>query len=368
MSLKRIGRGRSVPLEFSSFILLGVDEMLKMDDRSMSGILKAAGLESLFKGVEQVRRDPSQKVPSSLLSTLDGFEAPQVKPFLRKLRQAIEGDVDVRRELSGVGAWQVWRFTHAEAAEEEQLLIDHFVEVEVASRDVDICLANSRWQDAAEFVQKSPLLRRYVGESARNTLAEAGTPEQALPARVAGLLEVLLAQVARLDVWMHIHRAHHQRFRFLLHRAGRGSHGPGPALVSWLKEQTDARTLAQLVPVDQDGDLVSESTLKRWSSGATFPSEHGFREVVERRLSFVDNGRRDSLFASAKLLFFIARRLDKTLRLADAFFEAPLPDCPTSTSGERRLLDAEGALGWACKRYDSWLDHWALQGAQPFRS
>ena len=359
-------------LRLSSLILLGPDEMLKMDDQSMSRICKIAGLESLFKGAEQVRRDPSQTVPSalqaSLLSALDGFEAPHVKPFLQKLRRAIEGDADAQGELADVGAWQVWRIACAESSEEEKLLIDHFVEVEVASRDADACMAKSGWEEAAQLVRRDPLLGMYLGECARDFLAAASSPEQALPARVAGLLEVLLAQIARLDAWRQVRHAWHLGFRLLLQGNGGVSAGPGRALMRWLKDKAQARTLAQLVPNDGQCDLVSESTLKRWSSGKTFPAESQFREVVERRLEFVDKELRDELLVQARWMFFVARRLDKILRLAEVLFEAPLPGSPAPNSWGRALLDGDSALGWARKRYDIWLDHWTSQGARPLRS
>ena len=143
--------------------------------------------------------------------------------------------------------------------------------------------------------------------------------------------------------------------------------GPGPALVHWLKEQTAARTLAQLVPVDATGDLVSESTIKRWSSGATFPSEREFRTVAESGLSSQGNERRDDLLASARWLFFAARRLDKTLRLAEPLFKAPSPDAPALTSWGGALLNADDALDWARRGYDRWFDHWVSRDVQPSR-
>ena len=338
--------------------------MLKLDDLSMSRVFKDMGLESLFKGVERARRLSLQAVPESLLQLLAKVDAPQVMPFSNTLILAIEGDAAARREVELLGEWQVWRRSWETSGAAWLLLIDHFVEIEMASQGVDTCIAEFRWHDAAELARASPLLNLYVNEVVVDILAAASTMQEALLARTVGLLEVLLAQLARLDVWMHPQQLPQDSFRLLLGMKSDMLRRPGGALVHWLRQQVGAKTLAELLSNDGQRDLVSESTLKRWSSGAFFPSEDQFRSVVESCLSPQEDAARSALHHRARVMFFVARRLDKTLRLAERLFSA---SSGTSTSWGADLLGVPSASEWASSRYDWWLDHWTSHGVGPAR-
>ena len=355
----RLFRGQPTKLYFCSLILLDPKSALKLDEKSMRGLFgEIKGGESLLRGIERgtkLRRPISGTLRRGFRAL---FASNVASPLVNTILKALDGDARASKDLDGLGHWAMYRAGCAAALPDDISLtpLDHCIEVENASRGADDCLARNEYAEAAQCVVSTPELAIYFHKGALQSLASATNPTEALSARAAGLCEFLLGDVARLDVALFRSRGQEEirYFGHLLGSDGEDECQPGAALVRWLKARTEATTLESLLDLDLGGRALDESTLKRWSGGREFPSEKSLVRFMQSIARSLSQAERDKFQADSYAQFFAARRLHKTLEIAQVFFTE---NSEASAVGER-LLSGDSLGLWARQRYDFWLQHW----------
>lgn len=358
MPRQRISRGKPSPLTLSSLILLSPESALKFDDLPIRGLFEQSGNASLYKVIKNAEKKKSmlQTIPPSLKSAL--CDAQVFQPVLANtVLLAFSGDPEAKRELDALGHWAAYRRSRDHAERNELILIDQYVKVEAACLDIDTCLTAQRWADAADLARLNPLVRPYLGDAALDTLAGAKTFQEELLPRFAGLLEFLLSQIALFDHAITTQSTQPEGFEHLLVSGSDDQIQPGRGFVHWFMRRLGVDSLSGLLDLDSRSRSLDESTLKRWSSAAEFPSEGTVREFVEAVLAGTAKTAKEesnALWRQSSTQYWAARRLNRTLKLAEPLFSST----PETSSWGTRLLGAKTAAQWARQRYSWWHEHW----------
>lgn len=355
MAHQQISRGQPSQLKLSSLILLSPESALKLDDLSMRGLFEQSGQESLYKGIQRaLRLRVSQIIPRSLKKFLVENLLKQPTGFANTFLRACDGDPVAVHQLDKLGFWGAFRIGCDGAEKSELILIDQCVEVEATCFDIDTCLAEQRWVDAANLARSNPVIRPYLTDAALEALADAKTLDETLPPRFAGVLELLLSQIALVDQSLTTRDSKFEGFEHLLNSGSVDKIKPGRGFIHWLMRRLDVNSLPRLLERDTRKSQLDDSTLKRWSSGAEFPSEDSARRFVEAILPKKSEEGHDALWHQSATQYWAARRLHKTLVLAEILFSA----ASETSSWGTRLLGTKGAAQWARQRYGGWREHW----------
>jgi len=363
--LHRIAAGRPKPLTFSNAILLSPESVLLLDGLSMRGHFEAAGKLSLLKGLERLQRLGLENIPSKLSKEIAALaaDAPP-SPFLDLCIRAFSKlDPAARAEMSKVGLWQLFheaRFEPVSAG--AACWTAQFVEIANASKQADSLMAVWDFSGASAALSGHSQLCRYLTNRALQSLAEAKSDVDALPSRFAGAMEVLLSNVARMDVETRKVRQSDETFEWLFHADRDGRCNPGRQFTRRLVERLGPGTLEGFLsqasdPLHPNREFIDLATLKRWSSGQRFPSRDKIgpllKSVLKARLNEVDAAIELERFGNA---YGSARRIHKALELVAMCDTRPMPD--GRATGVLRMLDSDSAECWVRSRYPYWLKHW----------
>ncbi len=367
---RRPSAGRPKPLDLCSVFLLTPEADLKLDGVSLRAAFKSEGREYLFKVFERVMRPRPGESAEQLARQVSALlpKCPEVPPLLNVIRRAIAGDEAARAEADLAGIWQCWKAgVGAGVSLHRRVAIDHAIEVEDACRAMSTDLQERSFGRVAEAIAADARLRPYATDAALESLAAATTDVAALPARAACLCEFLLSQVARVEAEIQLSPGirHRPGFGLLLDARSQNQCRPGGNLIRWIQARLGATTLEDLLTLNANSAgpaSIDESTLKRWSSDAVFPSgtkleglvasillsRRSTKEVAEAELSFIG------------VQYWAARRFHKILEIArridavDAASSSPI--------GWMRLLNDTTPEAWCRRRYPQWVKYWLEKG------
>lgn len=344
-------------------IVLTPEAVMKLDGAPMRSVFKSIDKESLFKGLERAKALKLAKFPKSLGAQLVELLDPAPPSRFKSLfGRAVAGDADAVAEVGAMGDWEVFCSTAEPTTPlRAKIPCDMFAEVAQASKVAEALAREQDFKGLAAECRGNPVLNLYMPEAVLSEIGAAVEPWEIDAPRVAALLDLMVSQLAKVDVFTRALRGASREqdgFEFLLRRAANGVCKPGRQYIAWLKPLLGVKQARELLDLDQlNADpVIDESTLKRWHSGSEFPSEAKLGK-------FVSSIFRSQAKSSAKRTLFLAeenyhaaRRLDQVLGL----FRSISSNAARLDRAERwRLLTgASDADTWVATRYCAWLRHW----------
>lgn len=357
--------GKPKPLGLSSFILLSPDSMMKMDGLPMRDAWIQMDKETVFKGVERFLKVRPTKIPPKLKSHMkDLFDGMPDSDFKTLFLNGLDGGAEAIEKVNQFGSWESFRLAFPPSSQDGTCVwMNHCVEVEKASVEIDGLLLEGAYAAAAAALKTNLTLAPYVSANAIQMLAQATTETDALLPRSVGVCEFLLAQVAKLDVVLgsvEPQQQHSTTYQYLLSAKAQQTCSPGRELYQWLKATLKIKTFSEFQTLATRANGVATvdiSSLKRWSQGAEFPREDKLRLVIETILQNRGHSLNDKTDRLIGSHYWVARRLHKLLELVRQFLWAG-QSMPSGVSAWSSLLGYSSADQWSRERYVFWLSHW----------
>ncbi len=354
--------GKPAAITMSSLILPSPEAVLKLDGMPMRAVFQSVGKESMFKGMERVMKLNPKKLPKKLSADFAAMlvEMP-ASPSRSVMIRAIEGDEAALKEVNAMGLWAAYLAGVEDFYSPRRLLpIQHFSEVELASKMADSLLAKLDFESLAAECGRNASLRLYLNEMAISELASASARVDTDLPRVAGLLEFMLSQVARMDVSTRVFRGAgtSDGFAGLLRDQAEGASSPGREYMIWLRGALGVSKTAELLDLDAASStpVIDESTLKRWSNGSEFPTEAKLSRFLSSVLKTQGAGNDAAKLLLAGEHYRAARRLDQLLNLAR---KIGANAHALGTQGRWvGVVGSSSADEWARSRYEKWMRHW----------
>jgi hypothetical protein len=362
----------------SGLILPSFDLFMAMEGTSVSAIFSQMGEASLFKRLTTISKQSLQNPPEAPWSANDlklctglkrDFERllkDQPNADIQVLIDALNGDSSALLHLRHTGIWTL-------AARSKVMgsigwvadAMNHCAEVEQACTDACVLYDKRSFDQFACEVSGNAVLRSYVGIQAAQHLNSQPVPGVAMLVRVVGLLNFLLSQAARMEHFFSsrhaISKVHLNDFAAQSFRPD-GKLNPGWALFQCLKQLSGGKSMEAMLEhaagmeIEKGGVLPSEPTLKRWSCGRLFPEVNKFASLTYALAKRSNNDIPDAAFCKTSMAcFFVARRLDKTLRLM-----ALLSSNPKVGAVLLDMLGSRSVEAWASNGYSQWLRHWRV--------
>lgn len=350
-----------------SVFLLAPSAGLQLDGMpTMREMFKAEGLEHHYKVVEPLMHG---RAPESLPKVLRSAKAllPSDGPdVLKKVRRALfDADPLAREEVS---SWGVWEAARQGMGSIDGTLLDwtisHCVEVERAAAEAEKLIGRGDFRGAAASTRRSDILATYMSERMAVDLAGARSDADSVRSRAAALLEFLVSQVARVEVRLRAERAplNVGGFLPLLVPAKNGRCRPGGEFLRWLQRRRGLPTIKNVLDHSAAHSKagfgpVNEATLKRWSSGASFPTLEKLKALVHA-LATTPGGKEPDAgeLEAAWYQFWAARRFNLVLTLAEQVVERD--EAMPESRRMLYLMDASSINEWCQRRYAWWLAYW----------
>lgn len=344
-------------------IVLTPEAVMKLDGSPIRSVFTAIGKESLFKGLERAKALNLAKLPKSLGAQLVELLDPAPPSRFKGLfGRAVAGDAGAVAEVGAMGDWEVFCSTADSTTPlRNKIPCDMFAEVEQASKVAEALARAQGFKGLAAECRGNPVLNLYMSEAVLSEIEAAVEPWEIDAPRVAALLDLMVSQSAKVDVYTRALRGASQEqdgFDFLLHRAANGVCKPGRQYIAWLKLLLGVKQARELLDLDQRyaSPVIDESTLKRWHSGSEFPREAKLGKFVSSILRSQAKSSAKQKLLLAEENYHAARRLDQVLGL----FRSISSNASRLDTAERwRLLTgAPDADTWIATRYSAWLRHW----------
>lgn len=362
--------GKPKPLNMPSCILLSPESMMKLDGMSMRSLYIEIGQESFFKGMERFQQKKPKKIPTRLLQSMkrifDGMPDSEIRTLFLS---ALDGDTDAGQKIEKLGSWGTYRLAFPASSDDGiAMWVDHFVEVESASIEVDALLREAAFVRASDAIKSNPVLRPYFSDAFLQRLATATTEGEALIPRCAGMFEFLLAQVARIEIRLQnkeVPRNVQSEFGCLLViPIKEATCNPGRELLRWIRPVLKAKTIDELLKMGRKGEIpvINESTLKRWISGKEFPRAEKMQIFIETILKNRDSADTASTLIRVKNQYGAARRLHKLLEMIRSIVKLE-KDYPSDKNKLSLLMGCDSADQWIQQRYAFWHKHWQTTDA-----
>lgn len=360
----RIAAGRPKPLTFSNSILLSPESVLLLDGKSMRGQFEKAGKLSLLRGVERVQRLGLENIPSKVSKGIAALAAKAPPSPFRDLfiRAFSMMEPAAQTKISELGLWGMFHGACFEPVPVDALYwTTQFVEIANASKQADSLMAVWDFAGTSAALSNNSLLRHNLTDRALESLADAKSDVDALPSRFAGAMEVLLSNVARMDIETRKVRQSDESFEWLFLAGQDGRCNPGRQFTRRLVERLGPGTLEGFLaqasdPCQPNREFVDLATVKRWNGGLRFPSRDKIgpllRSILKARLNEVDAAIELERFGNA---YGSARRIHKALELVSMCDARPMPD--GRATGVLQLLGSDSAESWVHTRYPYWLKH-----------
>lgn len=316
----------------------------------------------MLKGLERAIELDRMPLPPKLTHSFKVI-ASRVPPDATRdlvLRAVCDGDPTAQLELASLGIWALTQAARYGDGGGGESWIQQFVEIEYASKRADSLLSAGDFAGAADALAADATLRCYLTDLALARLAGASDLVDALPCRIAGICEMLLSNVARVDIESRQQRASDDSFAWLLTGKLNEPAMPGRQLTKRTVKHLGPGTLEGLLSRAStlpDRDEVNLSTLKRWNCGRDFPSRRKFGNLVKPILSLHSSRQSDGPdLVRYGYDYWAARRLHKTLELVRKC--AALPLTGERPTGLLSLLGGNSPESWARARYVHWLEIW----------
>lgn len=360
--VRKLAMGKPKLLALSSFILLGVEAMMKLDGITIRNIWASQGRESTYLRAQRLIEQRVEQLPNTLKSSLvEAFSELPESVLKSTLLQALDGDQDAMNAINAMGEWEVFQKSVSSSGYTGiSSWVDQLVELEKASKAVDLHLSKGDFARAAALATESSALRPYLTSVALEKLGNAKNAKDALFARVAGLCEVLLSQIARVERLNTNWPKPEDGFAHLIQFKEGELCEPGKLLFLWIKKVLGAKTLAELrVQATRNGiPVIDESTLKRWNSGREFPRGEKFEQFItaleaHRKSIAGEAVPTDRIYGQYRA----ARRLQKLLDLANLPWGEELR-IQKAVRPWSEMMGYESAHMWIQARYPFWQDYW----------
>lgn len=240
----------------------------------------------------------------------------------------------------------------------------HCVEVERAAAEAEKLIGRGDVSGAAATIRRSDLLAAYMSERMAVHLAGAQSDADSVRSRAAALFEFQVSQVARVEVRLRVERAplNVGGFLPLLVPAKNGRCRPGGEFLRWLQRRRGLPTIKSVLDHSAAQSKagfgpVNEATLKRWSSGASFPTLEKSKALARALATTPGDSEPDAAdLEAAWYQFWAARRFNLVLTLAEQ-----IVDRDQAVPESRRLLylmDTDSIDAWSRRRYAWWLAYW----------
>ena len=350
--------------------MLSPESMMKLDGMSMRSLYIEIGQESFFKGMERFQQKKPKKIPTRLLQSMkrifDGMPDSEIRTLFLS---ALDGDTDAGQKIEKLGSWGTYRLAFPASSDDGiAMWVDHFVEVESASIEVDALLREAAFVRASDAIKSNPVLRPYFSDAFLQRLATATTEGEALIPRCAGMFEFLLAQVARIEIRLQnkeVPRNVQSEFGCLLViPIKEATCNPGRELLRWIRPVLKAKTIDELLKMGRKGEIpvINESTLKRWISGKEFPRAEKMQIFIETILKNRDSADTASTLIRVKNQYGAARRLHKLLEMIRSIVKLE-KDYPSDKNKLSLLMGCDSADQWIQQRYAFWHKHWQTTDA-----
>lgn len=332
----------------------------------MREMFKAEGFEHQYRVVEPLMHGHA---PESLHQVLRSAKAllPSDGPdALKTIRRALfEADPLAREELS---SWGVWEAVRQGMGTIDGTLLDwtisHCIEVERAAAEAEKLIGRGDFRGAAASIRRSDILGSYMSERMAVDLAGARSDADSVRSRAAALFEFQLSQVARVEIRLRAERAplNVGGFLPLLVPAENGRCRPGGEFLRWLQRRRGLPTIKSMLDHSAAQSKagfgpVNEATLKRWSSGASFPTLEKSKALVRALATTPGDKEPDTVdLEAAWYQFWAARRFNLVLTLAEQ-----IVDRDHTMPESRRMLylmDASSINEWCRRQCAWWLAYW----------
>jgi hypothetical protein len=243
--------------------------------------------------------------------------------------------------------------------------ISHCIEVEHAAAEAEKLIGRGDFRGAAASIRRSDILATYMSERMAADLAGAQSDDDSVRPRAAALFEFQVSQVARVEVRLRAERAplNVGGFLPLLVAAKSGRCRPGDEFLRWLQRRRGLPTIKSVLDHSAAQSKagygpVNEATLKRWSSGASFPSQEKLKALVRALATTPSSEEPDAKeLEAAWYQFWAAGRFNLVLTLAEQTV-----DRDQAVPESRRmlhLLDTDSIYEWSRRRYAWWVAYWA---------
>ena len=365
-------RGRPRGLSICSVIVPTPDAVLQLHDTSARQVMAAAGQEAAYKAIERVsERQQPGPLPKSLAQLFaDLAQRKGSASYIDLLSRSASGDEQARRVVSRLpmleGCSQGLHGMDGEVPPAAAIMVDHFLEVERSIGPVQELLSQQAFAAAADAWREIPTVQHYLGEIALLLLKVVPDHSHLRTIQMAGMCELLLSQLARVDVRLPEYGATPGNFSTLLRLDRPGGCRPGREFMRWLLKALDIPTPERLCAYAseqscaEDDDLPDETTVKAWYVGRNIPPARRLErllDAVTKRQACHDEVQ--ALRKTARLRLEAARRFSKLLLLV-----APPPQRNT-TGLVPLLMPLEGRVlqrtpqEWITSRFAFWHNHWS---------
>lgn len=278
--------------------------------QSLSGVFSELDQSALYKRMERVslgKASDEEKV-SLERCLMDQIVAQKIGP--EKYRQeccaALDGDEMARQRLESfeMGEWERI-FSIYDEAGPKSYRSKRILDIEKASEAPLKCLRDNKVQEAVGLIMSNSLIREYLCHKTVEALARCRGVSAFEKLRLSISLEVFLSDIAALDLQAALNK---------------GSEGysevipvlPSPSnpylnatqlLFRWIKTVGGYPSINAIF---QDQRLsVSVSTLKRWSSGASFPDPIWYRAIVNAVLGDPNHAMAWGCYRVARIFNFL---------------------------------------------------------------
>jgi hypothetical protein len=381
--------GKPRPIGMCSLILPNHDLFMEMDGFAMSSLFAAIGEAAFYKRVTgivnpalrakagEVPKQLSARQKAGLKNDFERLTSRFSSGFMDEVVAAIDGDAVAMARLDATGIWTLTAEAWANHGPDWQVeAAVHCAEVEQASQRACALLEADDLIGLADEITHNDRLSPYFSRHALSYLKPGHAACEILAVRGAGLMNFLLAQIARLSLFFTGRpelALGQDTWDELLVPVGEGELIPGRAFFRWFKRECGLKSLADMLdqvasnPPEVNSRMPSELTVKRWSSGKIFPDDALFVPfawalVMQPPRSELSQRQFDRVLAC----HVVARRMDKLLRLMSQLTGHSAS--PQLREHFLKLLESPSVDEWMAFGYRKWLAHWQHQTAGPTAS
>lgn len=344
--------GRKKLLKLSSLFLFNIDDILKLSNLSMSGMMKEEGHESLYKRMGSIADEASAfRLAHDMVLRIPGLP--------KELIAAINGDVEAQAYYDEIGVWECFMKGYYKTEDEWPQNFRFWVEIERATYKPWELLSKQRSAEAITLLMESPIIQLLLWPEAIEILNNRNSLKVLTPLRGLIGFELMLSFLAGVDARAGYSLSRSNSFVLdVLPTNLTDNKNPTSLYFGWLKEQIGIPTISALLN-DKRMPSLDVSVLNRWSSGSHMPSEKTLKSFLEAFLSDPDANEIWIRHYAAKYLNFIGYQAQKIQKLANTatteqLKEAfrPWPDMPFGF----KTIET-----WFENRYPYWFEYHSKQ-------
>ena len=344
--------GRKKLLKLSSLFLFDIDDILKLSNLSLSGMMKEEGLESIHKRMGRLTDEASAlRLANDMSLRIPGLP--------KELIAAIHGDVEAQAHYEKIGTWECFINSLYKTEDEWPQHVKFWIGIERATNKPWVLFHNQQFAEALTLLMESPIIQLLLWPEAIEILKSRSSLKALIPLRVLIGLELMLSFLAGVDARACYSLSKSNSFVFdVLPTNLTVNKNPTSLYFGWLKEQIGLSTISALLN-DKRMPSLDVSVLNRWSNGSHMPSEKTLKSFLEAFLN--DPGAQEIWIRhfAAKYLNFIGYRAQELQKLANTATTEQLKDAnrpwPDMPFGYKNIET------WFENRYPYWFEYHSNQ-------